>query len=94
MRKLVLVCTSVFAAVAASALVPSSRGVSSGDGEIRLIPMPESAVHHDPRVRESGMREGTSHECAYMYGQVAPRNRIRRLSTGSAADTPNEAGAP
>jgi len=60
MRKLVLVCTSVFAAVAASALVPASRGVSSGDGEIRLIPIPESAVHHDPRVRESGMREGTS----------------------------------
>ena len=40
-----------------------------------------------------GMRDGTSHECAYKYGRVAPLSRIRRLSTGSVAETPSDCGA-
>jgi hypothetical protein len=60
MRKSVVLCTSVVAAAAAFALIPGSGRASSQDGEIRLIPIPESAVHRDPHIRESGMREGTS----------------------------------
>jgi peptidase A4-like protein len=82
MRKTIVFCTSVFAAVAASALIPASGPAAADAGEIRLIPLPESAVRHDPNIRETGMREGTSTN----WGGYAALTSLTSPQSGAVTD--------
>lgn len=81
MRKSVVFCTSVVVAVAASALVPAS-GRASADGEIRLVPLPPSAARHDPSIRETGMRDGTSTN----WGGYAALTSLSSPQSGAVSD--------
>lgn len=48
---------SVAAGALAAAFVPAHVGA---EGAVVAVPMADARTHHDPRVRESGMRESTS----------------------------------
>ena len=82
MRKAIVLCTSVFAAVAASALIPASPREAAADGEIRLIPLPASALRYDPSIRETGMRDGTSTN----WGGYAALTSLTSPQSGAVSD--------